>query len=91
MDALVELLPTLEDHACSLGRRLINHAVDIGLGADIDALGRLVKDEDLRLLPKPPRDDDLLLVATRELGHRELRLRRTDIEPFEPDGDIGLL
>src|SRR5450631_4527339 len=37
--------------------------MDGGLGADVDALGRLVEDDDARFGRQPLADDDLLLIA----------------------------
>ena len=42
--------------------------VDLGLGADVDAAGRLVHDQDLRVGLQPLAEDDLLLVAAGELA-----------------------
>ena len=42
--------------------------VDLRLGADIDADGRLVEDEQLGAVVQPFADDDLLLVAARQAG-----------------------
>ena len=43
--------------------------VDRGARADVDALGRLVEDQHLRLQQQPARDDDLLLHAAGEVQH----------------------
>ena len=40
--------------------------MNIGLGADVDAVCRLVEDQDPRLGREPFREHDLLLVAARE-------------------------
>ena len=40
--------------------------VDLVLGGDVDAAGRLVDDEDFRIGLQPPREQRLLLVAARE-------------------------
>ena len=47
------------------GRGLVDEAVDVGLGADVDALGRLVEHEHARLDTQPPGHHDLLGVAAR--------------------------
>ena len=44
----------------------VDEAVDRDLGADVDALRRLVEDEEFRPGEQPAADDDLLLVAARE-------------------------
>ena len=46
--------------------KLAHEFVDGGLRADVDALGRLVEDDDLRLGRQPLGDHDLLLVAAGE-------------------------
>ena len=40
--------------------------VDLDLGADVDAAGRLVEDQEPRLRRQPLRQHDLLLVAARQ-------------------------
>jgi hypothetical protein len=37
--------------------------VDLGLRSDVDALGRLIKDQYRRLRDQPPAECDLLLIA----------------------------
>ena len=64
--------------------------VDVGLRADVDAVRRLVEDQDPRLGGKPLREHDLLLVAAREAAH-DLR-RRGRLDPqllHEPAGERG--
>jgi hypothetical protein len=46
--------------------------VDFGLGVDVDAAQRLVEDQELRVPRQPLADNDLLLVAPRQV----LRWRR---------------
>ena len=43
-----------------------DQGVDLGLGADVDASGRLVEEEELGVDQEPAGDDALLLVAARE-------------------------
>ena len=53
-------------HDHDRGARLESHVeqpVDLGLGADIDAGGRILEDVDLRAEVQPAPDHDLLLVA----------------------------
>ena len=57
---------------------LAQDAVDLGAGADVDALRRLVRDEDRRLGEHRARHHDLLLVAARERRDRRLERRRLD-------------
>ena len=66
--------------------------MNVGLGPDIDTLGGLVEDQDLRLLTQPARQDDLLLVAARELRHRVLGLAtRLDRQLVEPHAHVCTL
>ena len=44
--------------------------VDLALGTDVDAARRIVQQHDIRMDLQPLPDDDLLLVATRELMDR---------------------
>ena len=45
---------------------LIDHLVDLGLRADVDAAGRLVEDQHAGSGVQPLAEDDLLLVAARQ-------------------------
>ena len=47
--------------------------VDVALGADVDAAGRVVEQQDPRLRREPAGDHDLLLVAAAERGDRVAR------------------
>ena len=58
---------------------VVDQAVDLDLGADVDAAGRLVEDEDARLRLEPFREHDLLLVAAGERAGLR-RDRRRSIE-----------
>ena len=53
-------------------------AVDLGAGADVDALCRLVRNEERRLGEHRARHHDLLLVSAGERGNRRLEGRRLD-------------
>ena len=53
--------------ACGRGAEQL---VDLRLGADVDAAGRLVEQQQLRLGEQPPAEHDLLLVAARERADR---------------------
>ena len=48
-----------------LAGQFLDDQVDLLLPIDVDAVGRLVEDQDVRSLGKPLGDDDLLLVAAR--------------------------
>ena len=52
----------------ALGGQGADEGVDLLLGADVDAAGRLVEEEDARAGGEPLADDDLLLVAAGEGG-----------------------
>ena len=67
------------DREAGLGE-LADEVVDGGLGADVDALGRLVQDDDLRPRGEPLGDHHLLLVAAGELGHLLVPARGLDRE-----------
>ena len=54
-----------QDRQAPLGQ-LAPSAVDLGLGADVHALRRLVEDEHGRLGRQPARQRDFLLVAARQ-------------------------
>ena len=55
--------------AMPLTGQAVEQLVDLGLGGDVDAAGRLVDDQDLGLEREPARQHDLLLVAAREIPH----------------------
>ena len=67
-----------DDDGDAAGGDLSQDAVDLGAGADVDALRRLVGDEDRRLGEHRPRHHDLLLVAAGERRDRRLERRRLD-------------
>ena len=51
------------------GGQLADHAVDLGLGADVDAARRLVEQQHPAAAQQPAREHDLLLVAAGQLAH----------------------
>ena len=69
-----------QDDAGALRQERAEQAVDLGLGADIDADRRLVEDEQLGAMRQPFADDDLLLVAARQAGGQRIACRRLDAE-----------
>ena len=74
-------------------RELVHELVDLVLGADVDAAGRVVQDEDPRLGHQPLGDDDLLLVAAREGLDRDVDRGRLDGEALgelEGLGELGV-
>ena len=64
-------------HGHALGHQLVEEAVDLGLGPDVDAAGRLVDDQHRRLAGQPLAEHDLLLVATRQCRDRVVQSDRT--------------
>ena len=54
------------------GGGVVDQAVDLVLGADVDALGRLVEQEQLRRQAQRLAEHDLLLVATAQRADQRL-------------------
>ncbi len=52
-------------------------------GADVDAAGRLANDQDVGITLHLASQNDLLLIATREIGGLEIGIGRTDVELFD--------
>ena len=75
----------------ALLRQFADEVVHRRLGADIDALGRLVQDDDLRPGRQPFGDDHLLLVAAGQLAEPLLPVRRLDRKPAAEPARLGLL
>ena len=75
-----------EDDRHAGGGELVDDVVDLGLRGDVDAAGRLVEDEDLRLRVEPLREHRLLLVAAGQALDGRVERRRADrellAEPF---------
>src|SRR5438105_2196800 len=65
LDVLVDL-GREHDHGDAGARDVEQYLVDVALGADVDATGRVVEEEDGRVRREPPSRDDLLLVAAGE-------------------------
>ena len=57
-------------------------AVDLELGAHVDAAGRLVEDQQVRVGEHPLGQDDLLLVAAGELADAVVDARRLGAQPL---------
>ena len=64
----------------AFGGQLVEQVVDLLLGAHVDAARGLIEDEDVHLGGQPLGDDDLLLVATREVARLLADARRLDVE-----------
>src|SRR5581483_4651270 len=70
-----------QKYAGSVGGELVDDLVDLVFGANVDAAGRLVQDDDARLAQKPLGDDDLLLIAAGELlGERAVDVAGVDLD-----------
>ena len=68
-----------EQDSGALPRQVGDHLVDLDFGGDVDAAGRLVEDVELRALDEEPLgEDDLLLVATRQLARGLLQVAQPD-------------
>ncbi len=74
------------------GGQLVEQVVDLLLGADVDASRGLIEDEDVHLRGQPLGDDDLLLVAAREVARLLADARRLDVELLDAllGGRLGL-
>ena len=70
------------------GLAFVGEAADLGMdlgdGADIDAAGRLVEDDDRGILRQRLGDHDLLLIAAGEFDDARLAQQRGDLEPLDP-------
>ena len=66
--------------AMPLRGEVAQDAVDVGLGADVDAARRLVDDQDARLARQPLGEQHLLLVAARQVAHLAVDARRRDAQ-----------
>ena len=70
----------ITDRPCA--DQFAHEAVHGGLGADVDALGRLVEDDDLGRGRQPFGDDDLLLVAARQRADILAERGGAQVEPL---------
>ena len=69
-------------HAEPVLGELLDDALDLRLGADVDAARRLVEDQQLRVHREPAREQHLLLVAAGELADRLIGPGAFDAEPL---------
>ena len=80
-----------DDGFAGVGER-VDDLVDLVLRADVDAAGRLVEDENVRLGEQPLAEDDLLLVAAGELPGGNVDAVGLDVQvPPVPVRVCGLL
>ena len=64
-----------QEDARARRRELVDERVDLRLGADVDAAGRLVEDQDAAARRQPLGEHDLLLVAARQAGGDDVEAR----------------
>src|SRR5215217_42795 len=80
-----------EQYGLSLFGQVVHEAVDLRLGAHVDAAGRLVEQQDGRFARQRLGDDHFLLIAAREPGDRVGHPGAPDGEFLgEPVGDLPL-
>ena len=72
-----------QQHRDAVARDAGDQLVDLDLGLDVDADGRLVDDEDVGLRRQPLRDRDFLLISARESRNRRVDRRRADRKPSD--------
>ncbi len=72
-----------QDDREALAREIGDQAVDLGLGLDVDALGRLVQDQNPGCRRQPLGEHDLLLVAAGEGLDRLVVAAEAEPEPLE--------
>ena len=89
-DQLLHLGRDDDDRAALLGERR-DEAVDLLLGADIDAAGRLVDDDDARLDQHHLGEQQLLLVAAGELAGEQIAAAGADVEILDGPVERRLL
>src|SRR4051812_16737867 len=73
-------------HRQALARELAQQAVNLGLGADVDAAGGLVDDQQLRVRGQPLGEHDLLLVAARQEADGIAEAVELDAQALGPVG-----
>src|ERR1700728_2453415 len=65
-------------------RELIDELMNFGDRYDVDAARRFIKNDELRRLHQRFRDDQLLLVATRQLDHPRIAVDCSDLDCIDP-------
>ena len=79
-----------DDQADALAGELDDEPVDLVAGADVDALGRLVEEEDVRRVHQHAGEEELLLVAAGKVRHGRRRGARLDVQ-FAHGADGGVV
>lgn len=72
-----------------MGQRLVEQAVDGGLGSDVDARRRFLQDQQAQSAPEPAADHDLLLVSAGQGGDGGLAVAGPDREPVDQGDRLG--
>lgn len=75
----------------ALAGKVVDEALDLGLGTDVDAAGGFVEQQDLGLKAEPAGQQDLLLVASGEFADLLLGARGLDPQPLHEDVDDAVL
>lgn len=75
----------------ALPGEFVDEALDLGLGADVDAAGGFVEQQHLGLQAEPAGEEYLLLVAAGEFADLLLGARRLDPQPSHEDVDDAVL
>ena len=73
----------MKTHDLPSSAELEDQPLDLGLGADVDAAGRLVEDQDLRVRREPAGQDHLLLVAAAQVPDELLGVGRGDLQQLD--------
>src|SRR3954447_3378770 len=87
---LHQLFDLRRDHenAQPIVGEFMHKAENLGLGADVDAAGRLIQDQKLWIHAEPARQQDLLLVSSGKLANGLLRRAAAGAQPRDKvDGD----
>src|SRR5829696_3756331 len=86
LDHLLELRGDEQDAKAFAGQ-VVDQALDLGLGPDVDPPGWLVEDQHLGVEAEDPGQEHLLLVAAGELGDRLVGAGGLDPEAADERGD----
>src|SRR5215212_5901640 len=88
---LLELRGNHQDPQAAIGE-LVDEALNLGLGPNVDAPCRFVEQQERGIQAKPARQQNFLLVPARELTDFLFRSRGLDVQPFyEAINDLALI